>query len=147
MKYNKRILSIVLTLVLCVSLVLSLAACKVAIPKLVVTFDSSHDVYEGDTLDSLRPYLTVVSISINGTVTQVDDYTLSGELSVGNCVIMVKHEALFRTITITVLANDDGAEDDGAEDDGNNNGDNSDDGSSPSPDVEVERLKISQLFS
>lgn len=56
MKKKILIVLIIATLVLSAA---ALAACGGQAGRLTVEFDTSHVVYEGDTLDSLKPYMTV----------------------------------------------------------------------------------------
>ena len=67
-KNLKLLLFAVLVLTLCIATV-GLSACKDNTDKtnLTVTYDYSHTIYEGDDIDSLKPYLTVIYTEKNGT--------------------------------------------------------------------------------
>lgn len=73
-------------------------------PKITATFNpGTHNVYEGDSLDSLKPYLTVkyyVDDSSAGTV--VSDYTLSGDIAEGTQTIYVRYSDYSTSFTVTV---------------------------------------------
>lgn len=69
--------------------------------KLEVTFDESHNVFEGDSLESLKPYLTVKYTNKEGATT-VTDYTLSGTLQSGESEITVTYEGVSQKIKINV---------------------------------------------
>ena len=67
---------------------------------------NGHTVYENDTLDDLRPYLTVTaaySDSSTATITSAD-YTLSGTLAAGTRTITVGYGGQTATFTVTVTA-------------------------------------------
>ena len=92
---------ILLLIILSVS-VIAFSACDIgASEKLTATYDDSHTVYAGDSLDSLKPYLTVKYTNKEGKETTVQDYTLSGTLNKGNSTITVK----YKDITCTVIIN------------------------------------------
>ena len=138
MKTNKRILAVVLTLIMCATSVVTLAACNLTIvaPSLTVTFDHSHKVHESDTLDSLKSHLTVVYTNPFGIESELHDYTISGELTVGESEISVRYSNLVKTVTITVLADDGQGNGDGnGSDDDNKNGDTDDDNKNDGDDV------------
>ena len=121
MKSNRRYLAAVVALVLCMAVVVpTLSACDLLTPSgtLSVTFDSTHKVYDGDGLDSLRQFLTVRYTDANGATREVNNYTLSGELTVGNRAVTVKYSGVSKTIMITVLEK---VEDDGNTDNSNDN--------------------------
>ena len=101
MQSNKRIFTIVL-LVLCLTASMSLSACM-TISRVDVTFDSSHTVYANDTLDSLRPYLKVRFVNALSMGMDVDNYTLSGTLTEGECTIFVHYAGMSTAVTITVV--------------------------------------------
>ena len=102
---------LVLLALLIVASAISFVACDFlfgsATGKLTVKYDSSHKVYEGDDLDSLKPYLTVTYTDEDGVETQITDYTLSGTLKQGESNVTVKYNGLSRTITVNVLKADD----------------------------------------
>lgn len=73
-------------------------------PKITATFNpGTHKVYEGDSLDSLKPYLTVkyyADDSSAGTV--VSTYTLSGDITEGTQTIYVRYSDYSASFTVTV---------------------------------------------
>ena len=62
----------------------------------------SHVVYNTDTLDSLKPYLTVRAVYTDATTQTVTNYTLSGTLTVGTSQITVSYGGKTTTFTVTV---------------------------------------------
>ena len=99
---NKRIISILTILMLVLTVVFS--ACTVSTPKLSVIYDRTHIVYEGDTLDSLKPYLTVKYTDANGDrKTILNGYTLTGNLNLGENSITVKYKDATSTFSVTVV--------------------------------------------
>lgn len=71
------------------------------------SFDSGHTVYAGDSLDSLKPYLTVTAAYNNGTTATVnaDAYILSGDLSAaGMATVTASYGGKTTTFTVTVEA-------------------------------------------
>lgn len=103
-KKLKLLLFAILVLTLCVAAV-SLSACKddTDKSKLTVTFDNTHEVTVGDSLDSLKPYLTVTYTDKDGKASTVTDYTLSGTLTTGESTITVKYNDLTANCKITVM--------------------------------------------
>ena len=87
-KKLKLLLFAILILSLCIATV-SLSACEEN--KLTVSYDSNHTVYEWDTLDSLKPYLTVTYKDKDGNINTVTDYVLSGTLAKGKCKVTVTY--------------------------------------------------------
>ena len=73
-------------------------------PKIIATFNpGTHKVYEGDSLDSLKPYLTVkyyADDSSAGTI--VNTYTLSGDITEGTQTIYVRYSDYSASFTVTV---------------------------------------------
>ena len=87
-------------------LLLVLVACQLGdSAKLTVTFDCSHQVYEGDNLDSIKPYLNVTYTDEKSDVIRLrdDEYILSGALQQGECTITVEYNELTCTVKINVL--------------------------------------------
>ena len=72
-------------------------------PMLTAVFDSTHTVYDGDTLNSLKPYFTVTYTNEKGESIQLTDFNLIGSLTVGNCKIAVNYQDLTVIVTVTVL--------------------------------------------
>ena len=103
MQQKKRIITALLVLALCATLVCLITSCNKT-PQLSVSFDSTHKVYEDDTLDSLKTHLTVKYTNEKGSETTVNDYTLAGTLSVGQCAVVVSYKGLEKSVLITVLA-------------------------------------------
>ena len=123
MSKNKKNLLIAL-LVVCLVATVALSAC-VIMPSLTVKFDKSHVVYEGDSLDSLRPYVTVKYTDSTGRVSVVEDYMLSGTVTAGVKNIYVQYEGLTKSFAVVVQpAVDDGG---GNDDNGGGNGGGNDD--------------------
>ena len=125
---NKRLISILI--ILCLALTLTLSACNInfTAPRLEATFDNSHTVYVGDTLDSLRPYLTVTYYNNFSMAYVIEHYTLQGTLTEGECTIDVVHVDLSASITVTVLPKDaTGGDDVGGNIGGENNNKDKDD--------------------
>lgn len=74
-------------------------------PRIVVTFTpGTHTVYNVDTLDSLKPYLTVKyyeSASSSGTT--VSTYTLSGTLSDSISYVTAEYDGLASSFSVNVV--------------------------------------------
>ena len=62
----------------------------------------SHTVYDTDTLDSLKPYLTVTGAYDDGTSRTITSYTLSGTLTEGTSTITVTAGGKTATFTVSV---------------------------------------------
>lgn len=101
MTKNKRIVLIALVLIFCLIATVALSAC-ITSPRLLVNFDDSRKVTDGDSLDSLRPYLTVRYVDMFGRLRVVSDYTLTGTLSKGECTIYVEYEELTMSFNVIV---------------------------------------------
>lgn len=75
-------------------------------PKITVDYEpGSHVVYDTDTLDSLKPYLTVTyfeSEEAEGTIVPSSNYTLLGTLQAGTSTITVYYNEMFATVAIPV---------------------------------------------
>ena len=67
---------------------------------------SGHTVYEGDSLDSLKPYLTVTAAYSDSSTATVSaaNYTLSGTLTAGTSTITVSYGGKTTTFTVSVSA-------------------------------------------
>ena len=59
-------------------------------------------VYEGSDVENLRQNLTVYSIKRFGEKEEITDYTLSGELTVGDCTVTVAYGEYTTTFKVTV---------------------------------------------
>lgn len=62
----------------------------------------SNLIYEDDSLDDLKEYLTVTAYFDNGTSTTVENYDLSGTLEEGTSVITVTYGGKTTTFNVTV---------------------------------------------
>ena len=62
----------------------------------------SATVYDTDSLDSLKQYLVVTASYDNGTSAMVNDYTLSGTLTVGTSTITATYSGFSDTFDVTV---------------------------------------------
>lgn len=62
----------------------------------------SHVVYDTDTLESLKPYLTVTGIYDDGSSRAITSYTLSGTLAEGTSTITVTASGKTTTFTVNV---------------------------------------------
>ena len=71
--------------------------------KLTVSYDDSHRVTEGDSLDSLKPYLTVIYTDKNGNAAPITEFALNGNLNEGECIVTVKYMNLTATFKVTVM--------------------------------------------
>ena len=75
----------------CISTLLfvgSFAACNILLPsndpvQITAVYEQSTQVYEDTSLDDLRADLTVSLGMSDETMTEIDEYTLSGTLTVG----------------------------------------------------------------
>ena len=61
-------------------------------------------IYDTDSLDDLKPYLTVTAYYDNGTHSEVSTYTLSGTLTAGTSTITVTYNEKTTTFNVTVSA-------------------------------------------
>lgn len=103
-KATKQLLLVLLTLLVIIS-TFALCSCKPtgeAKAKLTAIYDDNHIVYDGDNVESIKPYLTVTYIDENGKSTQVTDFTLSGTLTKGQSKVNVNYKGLSYEIAITV---------------------------------------------
>lgn len=62
----------------------------------------SHTVYDTDTLESLKPYLTVTGAYDDGSTRGISSYTLSGTLAEGTSTITVTASGKTATFTVSV---------------------------------------------
>lgn len=70
------------------------------------TFNSaSHIFYDTDTLNDLRPYLTVKATLPDSTIEIITNYSLRGSMTVGTNIITVQYQGLTDTFSVTVAAN------------------------------------------
>lgn len=69
------------------------------------TFNSaSHIFYDTDTLNDLRPYLTVKATLPDSTIEIITNYSLRGSMTVGTNIITVQYQGLTDTFSVTVEA-------------------------------------------
>ncbi len=101
---RKKIYSIVLCIMTVALCAVLFAACKTTEPVLEAEYDYSHDIYEGETLESIRQYLKVTYTDMLGEprVLNRDEYTLRGFIHPGTCTLTVRFADLETTVTITV---------------------------------------------
>lgn len=62
------------------------------------------EIYDGDTLDKLKPLLTVNVVYDDGTVVKTTDYKLSGTLTAGSSTITVSYLDMTTTFVVNVLS-------------------------------------------
>lgn len=62
-------------------------------------------IYNTDSLEKLRKFLTVMATFSDTTESEVDEYTLSGSLTVGTSIITVTYGTETTTFNVTVTAN------------------------------------------
>ncbi len=108
---NKRHLPIIFLFATVLLFSLLLAACDDVEPserRLDVKFDESHKVFQGDSLDSLKPYLEVIYVDEKDEQHPLrdGDYLLSGELLQGNSEVTVSYDDLTEKLTVEVLPQD-----------------------------------------
>ncbi len=60
--------------------------------KITVSYDSTHKIYDGDSLESLKPFLTVIYTNEKGNPSVIEDYNINGNLTVGACSISPSRE-------------------------------------------------------
>lgn len=72
--------------------------------RISAVFDSSAVIYNTNTLDDLRQYLTVTAIYSDHTTATVTEYTLSGMLAEGTSIITVNYEGKTTTFIVAVTA-------------------------------------------
>lgn len=70
------------------------------------TYTQSGDVYDTDSLDSLKTDLVVTGVYNSGTSTPITDYTLSGTLAVGTSTITVTYLSFTDDFDVTVSVSD-----------------------------------------
>lgn len=77
----------------------------VGLDSIGAVFDSSATIYNTDTLDDLKQYLTVTAFYSDGTSETVTTYTLSGSMDAGTQTITVSYGGKTTTFTVTVVEN------------------------------------------
>ena len=75
----------------------------VGLDSISAVFDSSATIYNTDTLDDLKQYLTVTAYYSSGDSEVVDSYTLSGSMDAGTQTITVAYGGKTTTFTVTVV--------------------------------------------
>lgn len=76
---------------------------EVYVVSISATYTQTGDVMDTDTLDSLRADLVVTARYSNGVVTPVSNYTLAGDLTAGECTILVLYANFTTSFTVEVL--------------------------------------------
>lgn len=77
----------------------------VGLDSISAVFDAGGaTIYNTDTLDDLKPYLTVTAYYTDGTSETVTTYTLSGSMDAGTQTITVSYGGKTTTFTVTVVA-------------------------------------------
>ncbi len=101
---KKRIFFSLLTILLLAISLLSLSACKKnEITHIEAEFSgSSLTVYEGQSLEVLRPCLSVYAVNGRGEKTAVADYSLFGTLNAGTSTVTVSYLNFTDTFTVQV---------------------------------------------
>lgn len=79
-------------------------ATSINVTSIAAVYEQSGTVYTTDSLDVLRDDLTVTAYYDNGTSAVVNDYTLSGTLTVGTSAITVSYGGESTTFNVTVSA-------------------------------------------
>lgn len=78
----------------------------VEVESVTASFDQSYNfVHAGDSLDTLKQYLTVTANYTSGTQIVVTDYTLTGTLVAGTSVITVTYANKTTTFSVKVTGN------------------------------------------
>ena len=76
---------------------------SVAVVSISATFEQgSAVIYDTDSLDVLKPYLTVVATYADSSTEEVSTYTLSGTLTEGTSTITVRYDNQTTTFNVTV---------------------------------------------
>ncbi|MCM1533088.1 MAG: leucine-rich repeat protein [Corallococcus sp.] len=73
-------------------------------PKLNVTVSNNTNIFESDSIDTVKQYLTVKYTDSNGVTATVTDYELEGTLTEGEVTLTVKYNGISATCKITVKA-------------------------------------------
>ncbi len=96
MKYKiSLILLLILIAVCCV-----FSACQGG--TLTVSFDTSHTVYEGESLEELKAYVTVYYGDGASQPVKVTDFQLQGTLVEGQCTLTVRYKNIEKQFTVNV---------------------------------------------
>lgn len=69
---------------------------------ITATMPQSYTVYEGESIEDLRNYLSVIANYDDGTSSNVFTYTLSGTLTTGTSTITVSYRNVSTTVTVNV---------------------------------------------
>ncbi len=83
-------------------LVITVTAISAVTSITAVFTQGSAVIYDTDSLDTLKQYLTVTATYADSTTATVTDYTLSGTLTVGTSTITVSYGGKSDTFTVTV---------------------------------------------
>lgn len=96
---------LLIALILAVS---ALGACKVGSKyALTITVSKRAVIREGDSLDSVKQYLTVTYTDVNGNTDIIEDYVLRGTLKKGKCELTLVYDNVSKKFNVTVLAAND----------------------------------------
>lgn len=85
---------------------ININANNLAVESLTALFDQGGDtIYTSDTLNSLKPYLTVTAEYVNGASKILDDseYTISGTIAVGQSTLTVSYGGKTANFTVTAV--------------------------------------------
>lgn len=85
-------------------IVITATATQGVVESISAIFNSAgNTIYDTDTLESLRQYLTVNAAYEGGASGSVSSYTMSGTLTAGTCVITVSYAGKTTTFDVTVV--------------------------------------------
>lgn len=85
------------------NIVITAVATAVTVSSISATFNQGQNViYDIDSLDDLKQYLTVTATYSNSSTATVTTYTLSGTLTVGTSTITVSYSGKTTTFNVTV---------------------------------------------
>ncbi len=101
---SKRVLTCLLATLFILSMI-ALAACNNGNGIITVSYDKSHTICVGDDLETIKPYLTVTYTDSDGNTTQIDDFTLIGTLTEGECELTVVYNGMTSKVTVDVKVN------------------------------------------
>lgn len=102
-KSFKTLLIISLVLLLALSAAAFIACKKSHTPKLLVSYSGTVEIKLGDSLDSIKPLITVTYVDGQGNRAVVDDYSVHGAPVEGKTTLTITYKELTATIEINVL--------------------------------------------
>ncbi len=109
MTKNTKIKLVIIAMLNLVLTVCILCSCNFVLnnglEKITVSYDSTHKIYDGDSLESLKPFLTVIYTNEKGNPSVIEDYNINGNLTVGACSIKVEYKDLSSTLAFNVEKN------------------------------------------